>query len=417
MIVRDVDVAIVGGGVAALWLAALAARTKLRVALLTAGLLGSHSSTRNQGWIHSGSFYAANEAWTLAEHCVRGGADIDQLARSTPELIAGPRGECVLRDAEHLDLVTARLRRVGISHQLASAPAVNASRLFRRGDAFPVLHTPDRAVDNSLLLDRLAFQARQAGAVVVANSGQPELRRDGRQWCLREGDCEVRADQVVLALGTGLPTYLKRWRPGTRHLLYASTTTRVVVVPGLGLDAPVLPLFDAAPTVVPVWHAGRVGGVTICVPFDNVRHSGSPRPVTVELAQEVVDLCVRQLPGLADHLRENEESPIGIYNCEKLIIDGQQDGAEESRSFRVDRVEAGLYAFYAGKFTTASVGASAMLDTLGTSTTSSGGRVRRPGELIGNLTVSRRAAARPMNFVIGSEKSEFLVSPQRGYLR
>ena len=61
-------IVIVGGGFAGLSIATRLAQSGLPVTLLEAGQLGIDASTRNQGWLHSGAFFA-REHPQLARQC------------------------------------------------------------------------------------------------------------------------------------------------------------------------------------------------------------------------------------------------------------------------------------------------------------------------------------------------------------
>ncbi|EME57654.1 glycerol-3-phosphate dehydrogenase 2 [Amycolatopsis decaplanina DSM 44594] len=310
----------------------------------------------------------------------------------------GPRdGECLVRDADHLAEVGPRLRHAGVDYRLGALASPNTSVVFGTVERPYVLRTADSTIDSSLLLERLAFDAVSAGARVLGSPGQPALERRGEAWSLRQGDVEVVADRVVLALGAGLPDYLGTWVPQYSGPVYVPTVTRVVVLSELPLSAPVIPLFDAAPTVVPVWHQRQWRGATVCVPFDNVP-GRRPDRVGFAEAEAIVKLAVEQLPGVGEYLSRHDDTPVGVYTCEKLIVSGQRDGTEESRSFRVDQYPDGLYAFYAGKFTTASVGARACLRELGVRPKPGKGKSNRVGYSDGKVEMAQRAAVAPPGF-------------------
>ena len=62
----DVDVAIVGGGIAGLWIANLLLRRGINVALCEADAVGGSQTGAAQGIIHSGAKYALDRAATPA---------------------------------------------------------------------------------------------------------------------------------------------------------------------------------------------------------------------------------------------------------------------------------------------------------------------------------------------------------------
>jgi len=395
MTIREAELAVVGGGAAALWVASLAAARGRSIALVTSGPVGSHASTRNQGWLHSGAFYSAYGAKALAEQCAEGSADVMALARRVPDVVDGAgKGVLLARTRSHREEIAERLSSNGIWWSTKPACAAAWSDVVGEDIAAHAITSNDRSMDSALLLRVLMEDALEAGATVFATQAPPRLEHSRDRWVLVTGTGTVRAEKVVLALGAHTGRYLADC--GIRsELSYTHTRTRVAVFPRLGLEGPLIPLFDAGPTVIPVWHDGRRNGATICVPFDNVPASEATAPLTGADVKDVLLRSCRQFPGLASYLEARDAAEGRIYACEKLITTGQRDGTEESRSFRVDRVDQNLWTFYAGKFTTASVGARFCLAELGLSDADQATRYTGGRDVVGQLNFAKRAAAEP----------------------
>ena len=66
------DVVIVGAGAAGLWTALRLTEAGARVLVLHAPHRDGYSSTRNQGWLHSGALYAVFRAPGVTRECIAG---------------------------------------------------------------------------------------------------------------------------------------------------------------------------------------------------------------------------------------------------------------------------------------------------------------------------------------------------------
>lgn len=373
------DLVVVGGGVAALWLTRLAAEQGARTVLVTAGPLGSHASTRAQGWLHSGGFYAAYQAWDLAQDCVTGSADIRALGEHTAATLTSPHQALFLtRDSHHASQVTDRWLTARIAY-----------RAQPNDWARPGFTLADTALDMRLLITVLADQCRHAGATIApAHITEPPVP-NASGWVVDTTLARFHAGQLVLGLGAALRDYLHRWGLDVAAPDYRTTHTNVLVIQDLSLATAVIPLFGTAPTLVPIWQAGRVHGVTACLPLDNVEDRDTP---IHRSASELLDECVDRLPELARRLTRTVRETGWVYSCQKLLLASQSGGTEAARSYRRDHLADNLTALYAGKLTTASVAARALLETLPLPQRS---HTTAAGNLLGPLEISPRAATSP----------------------
>ena len=195
-----VDVAIVGAGVAGLWLANLLTRRGFAVAVCDPGPLGGAQTIMSQGIVHGGVKYALGGArrsrWLAAmparwRACLAGQDDVDlrgvEIAADAVRL-AGVRAR-----AKPRTLLAGRLAG-GVAKRLAPTPPP-----FGRGAVYA---TADFALDVPSLVRRLAAPVRHrvlarrvdAGALTPGPQGVAGLRLAGRA---------VEASAYVFAAGAG----------------------------------------------------------------------------------------------------------------------------------------------------------------------------------------------------------------------
>jgi glycine/D-amino acid oxidase-like deaminating enzyme len=290
-------------------------------------------------------------------------------------LVAPHKGLFLARDDEHADEVAVRLASAHIAY------FTECTSWGRPG--FVVI---DAAVDTRLMVAKLLDDCRDVGATIVAGAIEHPPASDGGKWVIDTTYGRFRAGQVVLGLGAAMHKYLHAWRLDVGAPEYRATRTQVLVVPEAPMRTAMIPLFDAGPTLVPVWHEGRHHGVTVCLPFDN---DDDPTHPARQSTAELLDQCVDRLPELARWLTRSVRESAWTYSCQKLLIAGQSDGTEASRTYRIDRLTDNLTAIYAGKLTTASTAARALLEELPLPNCP---RARQPGELLGQPVVAPRAA-------------------------
>lgn len=196
-------IAIVGGGFAGISLAARLAQSGLPVTLLETADLGFDASSRNQGWLHSGGWFAPEHP-DLARMCY---ASLQQTVQYCPECLE-PNHDGMYYlfsriGTAHLEWVKA-WKTVGIPFTEVSREQV--ARSFPDLDETQLQHAfmlPDRAFRPQVLLERLAADARNAGAEIRTHAHVAELLRDrDRVLGVRMGTGEeIRARFTILATG------------------------------------------------------------------------------------------------------------------------------------------------------------------------------------------------------------------------
>ena len=210
-------IVIIGGGISGLSIGVRLAQAGLPVTVLEASQLGFGASTRNQGWLVSGAWFAPRQR-DLARMCHE---SLEQTLSFCPD---GPEPECgsmvymAENPATDCTAWTAAWDDVGIPYEPLTAEA-----LFRRfpelsisraGEAFSL---PDRAIRTDLLLRRLAAAAEQAG--VEIRTGTPVARL-------------LQRDNVVEGVETGQGEVLR-----ARLVILAGNARGGSLVPGYGTEA------------------------------------------------------------------------------------------------------------------------------------------------------------------------------------
>lgn len=197
-------VVIVGGGISGLSIAARLAQAGLPVTLFEASRFGSAASTRNQGWLHSGAWFAPQHP-ELARMCHE---SLRQTLRFCPNCVE-PEHEGMLFLASQPETVvshwTQAWTNAGIPYE-----EVPLSKVWHdlpdiaQGEVRQAFLLPDRAIRTEVLLCELAGAARNAGAEIRMESPVARFLYDGE--CMigvatNSGE-EVFAQLVIMAVGT-----------------------------------------------------------------------------------------------------------------------------------------------------------------------------------------------------------------------
>lgn len=213
---RSFDVVLIGGGVAGLMCAAKLSELGLTVMLVEAnGRLAEGPSTRNEGWLHRGTYHAQSirdraVAIDVARRCIYGHEQIRALAPEAVESGGSPNFALV-RDPDRVDDVQSRWREAGVrfrpverSRVELAAPEADLSRVAA---AFEV---DDASVDTRLLYRKLLARARANGCIVRTWTVPTEVK--GGTIVLRgpEGKEVVEARLVVYACGPSVASLFEQ---------------------------------------------------------------------------------------------------------------------------------------------------------------------------------------------------------------
>ncbi len=210
-------IVVVGGGIAGLSVAVRLAQTGLPVTVLEASQLGFGASTRNQGWLYSGAWFAPDQP-ELAQLCYE--SFLRTLA-FCPKCVEPNSGSMVYLMADP----ETDSSRWTLTWDAAGIPyeSLTVDDVF---DRFPGLaisqarqayQLPDRAIRTDLLLGHLAKAAEKAGAEIRVGTSVARLIQHGESI---EG-VETTAGEVIPA----------------RLVILAGNAKGGSLFPGFGSDA------------------------------------------------------------------------------------------------------------------------------------------------------------------------------------
>ncbi|TWT52218.1 Anaerobic glycerol-3-phosphate dehydrogenase subunit A [Thalassoglobus neptunius] len=202
-------VVIVGGGVAGMAVACRLAQAGLSVTVLESTTLGAEATTRNQGWFHSGAWFARQQP-NLARLCYE---SLQRTLEFAPNCFEpNQQGMYYLFSNPESDVTqwTRRWEEVGIPFEDVSITEVS--------NAIPNLHSeriasafllPDRSFRSDLLLEALATTARNCGAEIRTQALVTSLIREGTtvNGVVVAGKEQILASRVVLAIGAFLSDF------------------------------------------------------------------------------------------------------------------------------------------------------------------------------------------------------------------
>ena len=202
-----VDVAIVGAGIAGLWLANLLANRGLSIALCDGNPVGGTQTAASQGIVHSGAKYALAGAGASAaplaampgrwRTCLAGDGEVDLRGVAVP--------------AEHVLLLGSGDKAQALAADpvsLGGAQPVDAAAAARFGQR-ALLALADFVVDVPALVRHLAEPLRHrllaapvnAGALTLGPKGVAQIKVGGRRLC---------AGVCVFAAGAGNEAFARR---------------------------------------------------------------------------------------------------------------------------------------------------------------------------------------------------------------
>lgn len=193
---------IVGGGVSGLSIAVRLSQAGFPVTVLEASQVGYGASTRNQGWLYSGAWFAPQQS-DLAKMCY---ASLQQTIAFCPEclepdsdamvyLMADPKTDAG-RWTEGWDAVGIPYEELTPETVFQRFPGLAISQVQR------AYQLPDRAIQTDVLLRRLVDVAQQAGAEIRTDTTVFQLlQQEDRVLGVKTGQGEEIAGRLVILAG------------------------------------------------------------------------------------------------------------------------------------------------------------------------------------------------------------------------
>lgn len=204
------DVIVVGAGAAGLMTAQKLSQIGLRIAVIEKKpTLASGPSTRNEGWLHRGTYHACSianrdSAYQVARRCIYGHK---QLRNFCPEAIEDldKRPLALLRDGDRIDEVRDRWDDAGVSFRQISRK--KASKLVPDANldrAAGIFLSKDVSINTRLLYRKLVGTARAHGCEFFV--AHDVVRVNGMELLIMDQDgvsSTISADRIIYASGAG----------------------------------------------------------------------------------------------------------------------------------------------------------------------------------------------------------------------
>ena len=186
-------IVVVGGGVSGLSIAMRLCEAGLRVTLLESRGLGQGPSTKNQGWLYSGAWFAPRQP-SLARACYE---SLEQTIRLCPDALeptTSPMIYLMSSSATSALKWTNAWDAAKIPYQALSVKEATKETGIRQTLIRRAYRLPDRAIKTDVLLEFLTVKAEHLGVELRTETVVTGLLKDG---------CKVRG--VVTSKGEEIP--------------------------------------------------------------------------------------------------------------------------------------------------------------------------------------------------------------------
>jgi glycine/D-amino acid oxidase-like deaminating enzyme len=362
-------VAIIGGGITGWLIGAFLARPNIECTVFDTVPCAAFSSTRNQGWLHSGVFYLARQDPVVAQACQMGSRWFTWFA---PMSIQNSHpGYFLFNDQGKHSQFLADCAQYGLFAQDVHLPTLALNEPILQTPVLPFQYAAevhDYPINTQQVLSLLANQACNDGVrfqgVGTVNDLQVSWQSDHWDIALSDGSVEA-YDAVVLACGPYIPTLLNPLVPApTLPPAYEVTKIPVLVIRGqITHSLFAAPDIYGVPHIVP-FSDPQGSGVTVCLhgwdePTQPVQDANDSA-LSQLYANQHADRLALWYGGLVTLANANGLD-CHFYVCHKLRVSVAGVPLTRERLFHQFSPEVGapesLVAMYPGKFTGAPVAA------------------------------------------------------------
>jgi glycine/D-amino acid oxidase-like deaminating enzyme len=195
---------IVGGGISGLSIAVCLSQSGLPVIVLESGDLDQGPSSRNQGWLYSGAWFAPKQP-NLARLCYESLNETIRVCDECLEPATSPMIYLVSSPSTSVSHWTNAWKAAGIPYGSVSAADAVAETGIAESLVRHAFRLPDRAIRTDVLLEFLTVKAEHQGVEVRTKTRVTRLLKDGDQICgvVTASGEEITARLVILAANVG----------------------------------------------------------------------------------------------------------------------------------------------------------------------------------------------------------------------
>jgi glycerol-3-phosphate dehydrogenase len=345
------DVIVVGAGATGLFTTLDLSLRGVNVCLVERGFIGSGTSGRFHGLLHSGARYAVNDP-EAARECALENEVVSKIAPHAVRDTGGLFLALTEEEVEYYEKLTKALGALGIVWRDVSNEELRIMEPNVNPKVLRAILVQDKVVRGLELLTSIALSALKAGARIMAKTKVVGFLREGggikgvKLFRERTGSTEeIQGDLVVNAAGP--------WAGEVARMAGAEVevipTAGVMAVARIKLTSKVInrmrPPSDGD-ILVPYAEDAYIAGTTAVITED---------PDQVAVSQEDLDLLLTEGSQMVPKLRE-----VGFHRAyasvRPLIKSGDEGGRGLSRTFELFDHESegvhGLITVAGGKFTT-----------------------------------------------------------------
>ena len=205
------DVVVIGAGIAGIMLTKKLAQLGFKICLIEkADTLASGPSTRNEGWLHRGTYHALSipDRSTAIQVAKRNIYGYEQISRYAPEAIddIGLPSYAVMRNPEGIREALSRWDEAGVYYRHLTRSQIGAKvPELKMSNSTEVFEVKDVGINTRILYRRLVSDAKRAGATIYKNSCIMFGNEDACTLCVEgQSPIPLQARLFVHTVGYGL---------------------------------------------------------------------------------------------------------------------------------------------------------------------------------------------------------------------